>query len=415
MGAFGERLEQYYENENAVFAKFETSLKGSNLKLERGHSSRNQSVFIDGSIKTLEGYPYAIIEIKYKVYLNEPNLLDDVRHYLSLIPARYVILTDNESFYLLDSTKEYVFEEHSYEDIVHELFNSISKPYTELICDYLNKHFDSLLWFENDICFDGNKYTLKKEKERKLIEQLFKFKDYKEPIYRYTSLNTVFEMLKNKNIRMMGIAGMNDASEVNYVEKFLYPSDSQPLNPEINNVFITSCSKEKEDNLTQWRLYADDAKGARLKFNVNKSKHNFIIREIIYCDIKNDEKILRLKGLVDFVRDKTGLTFVFCTLHEWSHFIKPKDYKVEDEVRLLYLLPQNESPKGWILANNINIITPYVEFDLDENFPLTIEDIKLGPKCPEQRINKYQLNEMLKKLDSKYDDNVKESSIKNYR
>jgi hypothetical protein len=222
-------------------------------------------------------------------------------------------------------------------------------------------------------------------------------------------------MLNKKNIRMMGIAGMNDVSEVNYVENFLYPSDSQPLNPEINNVFITSCSRKKEDDLTQWRLYADDAKGARLKFSVNGNKQNFTIRKIIYCDIKNDEKILRLKGLVDFIRDKTGFTFVFCTLHEWSHFIKPKDYKVEDEVRLLYLLPQNESPKGWILANNINIITPYVEFNLDENFPLTIEDIKLGPKCPEQRINKYQLNEMLKKLDSKYDDNVKESSIKNYR
>lgn len=415
MGAFGERLEQYYENENAVFAKFETSLKGSNFKLERGHASRNQSVFIDGLIRTLEGYAYAIIEIKYKVNLNEPNLIDNVRHNLSLIPARYVILTDNESFYLLDSTKGYVFEEHSYEDIVHELFNSISKSYTELICDYLNKNFDSLLWHENDICFDGNKYTLKKEKERKLIKQLFKFKDYKKPIYRYTTLNTVFEMLNKKNIRMMGIAGMNDVSEVNYVENFLYPSDSQPLNPEINNVFITSCSRKKEDDLTQWRLYADDAKGARLKFSVNGSKQNFTIRKIIYCDIKNDEKILRLKGLVDFIRDKTGFTFVFCTLHEWSHFIKPKDYKVEDEVRLLYLLPQNESPKGWILANNINIITPYVEFNLDENFPLTIEDIKLGPKCPEQRINKYQLNEMLKKLDSKYDDNVKESSIKNYR
>ena len=413
-----EKYEQYIEQENKVLSKFESNLSGTKLKLEKHYKihSRNFQVFeIDGLISTPQGYPYALIEVKLKADPTDSRILGFIQRKLSLTRANYAILTDNTSFYFLDSSKSLSFKKMNFNDIIRELLNPNHHAHSKLICEYLNEHFSFLHCLEKDVCFDGNKYTLTKRKEKQLINNLIHFKDYTEPVYRYTTLNTAFEMLKNKNIRMLGIAGMNDVSEVNYVENFLYQSDALPLNPEINKIFITSCSKEKNDDLTQWRLYADDAKGVRLKFNVNGKKTNFVIREIIYRDLEEFEEIGQLKKLIDYVRKTTAYTFVFNTLHEWSHFIKPNDYQVEDEVRLLYILPKTKEPKGWLLANNINIINPYVEFSLDNNFPLIIDNLKLGPKCPEQKINKYQLNELMKKINPKLDGMVEESKIKNYR
>ena len=76
---------------------------------------------------------------------------------------------------------------------------------------------------------------------------LGEFKDKK--ICRYTSLNTIYDMLNYISFRMSGIVGMNDKTEVNYVETYLNGIE-KPLIKEhyntiiaLNNRYITSCSK----------------------------------------------------------------------------------------------------------------------------------------------------------------------------
>lgn len=420
----------YKEVENIVLSKFEKSISSTKYSLIRNYrfqSSESRSVEIDGLIKTEEGYPYAVIEVKLNAERADSRVKRQLIDCLLLTQSKYGILADKNSYYLVESTK-LEFKKFEYDELVKKLFATVFnfRPQQKKICDYLNKEFKSLNlnFVENDILFDDNKFTISENTEKKFIDKLFKFEDFTKPVYRYIPLNTGFEMLKNNNIRMMGIAGMNDISEVDYVENYLYPSPNvRPLSPEINRVFITSCSyDDKDENLTQWRLYADDAKGIRLKFNKNNSYDNkknigdFIVRSVKYLDIKTSNELTQLKKLIDFVYDATGYTLIFSTFHEWCHFIKPTDYEIEKEVRVLYKLSESETPSGWLLASGINIINPYVEFKLDQ-FPLTIENIKLGPKCPEKRMNQFQIKTLAQEK-TKLNVNanfVKESDIKNYR
>ncbi len=120
--------------------------------------------------------------------------------------------------------------------------------------------------------------------ENQFFNKMFgEFKDTQ--ICRYTSLKTIFEMLSYLSFRMSGLVGMNDKSEVNYVESYLNRDNGnisidKPLIKEhhntiiaINNRYITSCSKiERKDDLTLWRLYSDDAKGVCLVFDVKPKK-----------------------------------------------------------------------------------------------------------------------------------------------
>lgn len=424
----------YKEVENIVLSKFEESISSTKYSLTRNYrfqSSESRSFEVDGLIKTEEGYPYAVIEVKLNANPNDSRVKQQLVDCLSLTQSKYGILADKDSYYLIEPTNS-DFKKFNYDELVKKLFDKVFDfhPQRKKICDYLNKEFAflDLTFMENDICFDDNKFFINEKIERKFINQLFKFENFTKPVYRYTTLNTGFEILKNNSIRMMGIAGMNDISEVDYVENYLYPSPNiRPLSPEINHVFITSCSDDKDDDLTQWRLYADDAKGIRLKFTTNdypdkkKSSGKFIIRSVKYIDVKTSQELTQLKNLIDYVYRITGYTLIFSTFHEWCHFIKPTDYKIEAEVRVLYKSPKSKKskfnkPSGWLLASELNIINPYMDFKLGQ-FPLTIENIKLGPKCPEKRTNLFQIKTLAQeKTKLKIHNNfVLESDVKNYR
>lgn len=427
-------LDMYYKIENIVLSKFEESISSTKYSLIRNYrfqSSESRTFEIDGLIKTEEGYPYAVIEVKLNAEPDDSRVRQQLVDCLLLTQSKYGILADEKSYYLIESTNiestKIEFKKYEYGELVKKLFTSAFKflPQKRKICDYLNKEFASLnlTFTANDICFDDNKFFIKERIERKFIDRLFKFKDFIQPVYRYTTLNTGFEILKNNSIRMMGIAGMNDISEVDYVENYLYPSPNvRPLSPEINHVFISSCSDDKNDDLTQWRLYADDAKGIRLKFNTNNSsdkKKNFgkfIIRSVKYIDVKSSQELTQLKNLIDFVYRITGYTLIFSTFHEWCHFIKPTDYDIEREVRVLYKSSKSKAASGWLLVNEIDIINPYMDFKL-EQFPLTIENIKLGPKCPEKRTNQFQIETLAREKTNLnvHKNFVSVSNIKNYR
>ena len=382
---------------------------------------------LDGLITTEQGYPYCLIYIKTNLH----GLLSSFAKikawdYINKIQARFAIITDGESYFFFDKLEaEAGFLTKEYSKIINKLLDSDlnieSKKH--LIYEYFceNFHAKKIELNPQDVRFDGNKYSIVPNKEDQLIEDLFKFESPSQFVYRYLSLNTLFDMLKQKKIYMSGIAGMNDKSEVDYVEKILYEDNNVlPLDPEINKLFIISCS-EKEDDLTQWRLYGDDGKGVCLKFELKKKVDaDFICRKIKYLN-KDAKQISKLKDLVRYVYDHTGHTFVFETFHEWCHFIKSEDWKVESEVRLLYRLrvidPNSQpyvQPPVWLIANGTNIVNPYMNFNIDK-FPLKLIDIKLGPKCPEPKMNEFQLKAFMENKAELKDIEVSKSKIENYR
>lgn len=396
-----------------ILSKFEKGLSKSIYKLVRKYVS--DSDHPSAIIMTPEGYPYCIIEIisDKKTYFPYKKIEIKTQNAKAKF-AIIAIITDSKNNN--DSVKYRLFENHGNSVDEQPYYNNIQKImakllkinndyYIDRIFDYIRDNLDFKLK-KSDIGLEDNTVFIKDEqKEEELINSLFHFEDFEGTVYRYIPLESLFKTLQYGTIRMSGLPGMNDVSEVDYVENFLY---GKSLNSdEINNIFILSCSIDKDDDLTQWRLYADDAKGARLKFNnFNKKDDAFTFRKIKYIDT-DSKPLKKLKGLVEYVKRVTGYTFVFKTLHEWCHFIKPKDYAVESEVRLLYNSSKSckvlHHSDDWLFAYGTSIANPFIELSLSnlynkddkEVFPLELVDIKLGPKCPERETNKSQLKKLI--------------------
>ncbi len=227
-------------------------------------------------------------------------------------------------------------------------------------------------------------------------------------VCRYTSLQSLFLMLDNKTYRMQGLVGMNDISEVDYVDEYCGLKSNQN---DANNIFISSCSPSTlEDNLTMWRLYGDEARGVCLVFKVSKDiSDGFTFREVEYIDnVGSDFRLEIVKRLISY-------GFLFYKINKWKHFFKAAEYKIEDEIRLLF--ERTSKDLKWNKTDKNGIINPSVDFELDETFPLQLTKIILGPKCPEKYVNIEQVRALIKdkNLVNSSDIVVTTSSIDNYR
>jgi hypothetical protein len=416
-------------------------------------------------------HPLAVIEVKST--LQNKNFFaqatDTLRSAISITNSRFAIATDNESFYFYDrNEKDLDFFQISFDEIIKRLTNpekvkivkkdkeNILNIFIEAANQYLQDNSEFLTFiqsrsFLSRIQFDHNSNTYFFSDndggitsfENQFFNKMFgEFKDTQ--ICRYTRLKTIFDMLSNLTFRMSGLVGMNDKSEVNYVESYLNRDNGiisfeKPLIrvhhntiTAINNRYITSCSKmERIDDLTLWRLYSDDAKGVCLVFDFKKRNLNkhVLLQKVKYADENGKHKELDfLKQIKVEVERLTGFKFEFRKLGYWKHFFKATDYAIEEEVRLL-IIDNDTLDKlkiDWVLTDTHSIINPIIDFRINSNsFPIQLRTILLGPKCPEQETNYVQIEEMIRRKkkeikDKSYDSNlnnlkVELSSIKHYR
>lgn len=405
------------------------------------------------------GRPFIIIEIKSASFLKEikaNTFISIAAPALNFTNASFYLFTDGENFNLIDGTEFFKFSEIS-KDSLGELF----KKAPELIAISTNKQFlfDTIRngfeelglyeewssFFDNSqpedvidfddktatYLFKGNPFDLESFENKFFRCLLPKFSD--STIYRYTTVSSLESMLKYNTYRMSGIVGMNDPTEIDYVDYLVYgwrkPLDEWSTTEveEINKVFISSCSSlEKEDDLTLWRLYGDDSKGVSLKLEVHNDsiKHNMIVASVSYGEKDGSHKQIELmkKLTVDFFNLKSA-RFEFKTYHIWKHFFKPFQYEVEKEVRLLYIKNEDIKPikEEWVVTYGDKIFNPVVDFKLNAvGFPVMVKEITLGPNTPEKNVNKAQITEYIRQLTLKPDYNisdliVKISSINNYR
>lgn len=451
-----------------IASRFKEALKTSKLdvrsqdKWETALLKRRFDIVIYKGV-----HPLAVVEVKN---LENKNFLaratDILRSALSITNARFGIATDNEKFYFYDrNKKDLEFSELSFGEIItrllnpekvkiakKDIFNIIVKSAkrhlqdnTEFLSFIESKAFLSRIIFDKD----SNSYIFSDNDggitsfENQFFNKMFgEFKDTQ--ICRYTGLKTIFDMFSYLSFRMSGLVGMNDKSEVNYVENYLNKDNGnisvdKPLIKEhhntiiaINNRYITSCSRiERKDDLTLWRLYSDDAKGVCLVFDVktnNLNKH-VLLQKVKYADANGNHKELDfLKQIKVEVESLTGFKFEFRKLGYWKHFFKAHDYAIEEEVRLLIIDNKtlDKLKTDWVMTYTHSIINPVIDFRLNsKQFPIHLRTVLLGPKCPEQETNFVQLEEMIRRKkkeieDKKYDSNlnnlkVELSNIKHYR
>lgn len=210
------------------------------------------------------------------------------------------------------------------------------------------------------------------------------------PLYHYTTLEAVLNMLKTKKLWFSCIVGLNDRSELNYSDLSLGLKKDETINQQrirfANERFLFSMSS-KGDDLNQWRLYGNDGKGACLKYRINdsysrpsKSKFNWTFGKVRY----NKSIFDILKKAIQIVNQEVdGKVFSFQRFYNWRNFFKTDDYEHEKEHRILVRKPDHNFKIDWTI-NRYDLLNSYVEVPFstkdDESEILILDSIILGPK-----------------------------------
>jgi len=371
----------------------------------------------------------AAIEIKSTNSLSKA-ITNFTTDFYFLFKVRYFIYTDGLTFYFFDritNPKDKIKTDNK--GFVTRLTRQITKASLRKLKAAVSKIFEEQIRTDNQFSqlndlfeYNSNKVTreLKLSSDYALFfeggktdvdsfEHQFFVKlldnDVPETIFRYCAFNRAFQILNDGTIAMLGLPGMNDTTEPNYIDNYLNDSDDNfwDLPPQslaaINRRFIMSCTVHNDD-LMQWRLYCDDAKGACIKFKTKaslKTSQRFYLGKVKYANEQNQHpELLFIKEIIKRVRQELFFDIKFVMLYVWRHFFKPREYNYEGEIRLLYLHRKGEREKKWIIAEPYSIVNPMVIFDLNKNeFPLKIKEVMLGPKRAERQLNKSQLKQML--------------------
>jgi hypothetical protein len=332
---------------------------------------------------------FLVLEFKEK--LDEKIINSNKAQAISFLEKssiRYFTITDGYTFYLYDSSDFYLEEKLDLYGFINRISKGKTQKYiesgisyaaTNFIENYINVQnefkvsFPKLEYHEilKHIDYDDNGFFFFKEEkgndlnsfENNLIQSMLPSLK-SNWIYRYTTQESVFTMLDKNTYRMFGIVGMNDRTEPNYFDNYIYGDRIVPkfenANYQVvestNQRYISSCtSRENKDNLTLWRLYSDDSKGVCLKFKVfpERQNPNILVRPVSYARSRDNinpplEVIKRF--IEDFKNDFSG-RFKFKTLKAWKHFFKPAEYEIEKEIRLLYIEPELpfHTNKGWVI------------------------------------------------------------------
>lgn len=323
------------------------------------------------------------------------------------------------------------------EKIKQTILDIAKTHYAEVpeICEFL-KRVANRIGKDKDYHFNKeyNVFTFKSNDEERLFHLFFLGQKQPRKVCRYCSLESLYQMLSNQTIRLYGLHGMNDNSEYQHAHKsFLGSELSEDDVEQMNRIYIMSGSEiSKRDDLEMWRLYGDDGRGACLDFDKKSIESPFVFAKVIY-DFNRTENAKRKKDarwkLLSHLSTKlriVGFQFQFRDNEKWMSFFKSGDYCYEQEVRLLYFESKDDhSSHDWVLSNSNNIINPFVQFDMSikdgeimaNTFPLKLNKIILGPKCPERALNVKQIKNLLLRDPNLRIMNisVEESEINNYR
>lgn len=267
---------------------------------------------------------------------------------------------------------------------------------------------------DSDFECDNYSIYLKEEKEKLILEKLllqnFEIAGRGE-LCRYISVNALERLLINNTISMSGLAGMNDTSELHALNSILNPNiTKRVLREEIlpsiikqdNDFFINSfCDNNKSDDLTMWRLYGDNGKGACLTFeydiNILNNK-TFALLPVTYLNPQKATQYDIIK-LLDGKLSFYNRTFILRNLITWEHFIKPYEFSDENEIRLLCDASTLDKPIPiWIRNQSNGIFHPIINFERN-SYPLKLKSITLGPKFAEIDTNFRQINYLAKQFD----------------
>lgn len=356
----------------------------------------------------------------------------------------YVYYMGKDNIFLYDTDSNGWFRKLPLDDVIYTIKSKrISKQHLKPneISDILKSKFKKAnekikilsediekLFDEKSIVYDykEGEVFLNTAKEDEFFK-LFLPKQDVNVVCRYTSVDSLFKTLQKRNHCMLTIPCMNDKGELTYsdrqVGRYSYPPSKLQVK-EDNDCFILSCCDiDKKDNLTMWRLYGDNAKGACLIYEIDKKlidNKRFFFAPVSYADNEDGHYILEF--IKEMMQTKfNDWRFVFKRWYIWKHFFKSYIFKDEQEIRLMYIPDEKDKDFEWIRDNSNGIISRIKTFGINDStikFPLTLKKVIIGPKCNEIDSVVSQLNYMNDcqgVMDNKYYNPVIKSEIEDYR
>jgi len=350
-----------------------------------------------------------------------PDKYYDAKYNISMIPFGSGILN------VLHDNGKYRHEDFKQEDWDEKLNQVFELPsdFTRLkekVRRKVKKHFKREIG-QDDIAYDriNNCCYLRNNVSDEILKEFIPEVSKERFVGKYTTMNTLFEILKSGSIRLNSIISMNDKTETSFLsdlaKNYNEPTESADLSTIMaNNTHIISFSTNT-DNLDMWRWYGDDGKGVCMVFERDVEKDEEV-KSVTYVDAKLQKKIDKVRVFLCDLK-KEGVDFRFHLLEDYRHYIKPNEYKPEDECRVIVKTGRHD---GWFVHSDNGIMTPFITARLVDMlacekegvFPYKLSKIILGPKFRESVINKTQIR-MLCFERRWYDVEIEDSRIRSYR
>lgn len=214
-------------------------------------------------------------------------------------------------------------------------------------------------------------------------------------LYHYTTLDAFALILQSKKIRFSRLTNVDDPNEYGYIKEGINPA---------HYVYISCWTYTPDENIPQWKMYANNGHGVRLglssnMFNVSTYNGKYLnVFPNDYFDDK-DYYILPVLSLDEFLSDIKYVDYplneidynIFTTLNGKSAIdfkelgkYKSADWQFQKERRYrIYIVPKNNGkiPSNFLGESIIPPIT-YIDIPIIEDAFNNME-ITLGPYITE--------------------------------
>lgn len=212
-------------------------------------------------------------------------------------------------------------------------------------------------------------------------------------IIHYTSIQTLFEILNSKKLRLYNAIHMNDPLELFYSLNTFEDLKLEKIEDQIKNFFLISfCeydpSIENKEHFSMWRNYGDNGNGVGIVFKL--SNYNLENRWIDFAlgKVSYDSQSQTLNGIRNYFKavknldafsiyNLPNIIFQFAILHKapiWSE---------ENEIRLFRFLKWDKTRWGYEYNKSDfsreikttfqnNTIKYFIEMDLDNKSRLDV-------------------------------------------
>lgn len=206
-----------------------------------------------------------------------------------------------------------------------------------------------------------------------------------ETLYHYCSAATFQLIVSNRKVRLSDLTQSNDRAEGEWywaVLKTLFEGEQVPAwidstrahHASLNNVTLGLCLSEQGDLLSQWRGYADDARGFCIGFNPSAFVAGTPNGPGLYKAIYSSEEQFRIVEWVRQMQSQRGPTDNILENSSFFQFVfKNGGFREEEEWRLISVEPLSSCEYG---ARG-NRIVPYRDLEFGAQ---AISSVRIGPR-----------------------------------